>query len=115
MGHVEGMLVSYNLELAWERSTAPMNPETAYGTKIRPTLIFFATNVASERDPFPKGSQLVIVEFSFKLQNSTFDVKVEVAMVTAIRVFPTRFITDMASAIFFLKITSFFIKKNKRM
>ena len=58
----------------------------------------------------------MIVEFRFKLQNSTFHVKVEVAMVTMISVFLTRFITDLASALFFLfKITSFFVKKNKRM
>ena len=57
----------------------------------------------------------MIVEFSFKLGNSTFDVKVEVATVTAISVFLTRFITNLASAVFFLKITNFFVKKNKRM
>ena len=58
----------------------------------------------------------MIVEFSFKLQNSTFHVKVEVATVTAISVFPARFITDLASALFFLfRINSFFVKKNKRM
>ena len=58
----------------------------------------------------------MIVEFRFKLQSSTFDVKVEVATVTAIGVFVARFITDLASALFFLfRITSFFVKKNKRM
>ena len=41
--------------------------------------------------------------------------KVEVAMVTAISVFVTRFITDLAYVVFFLKTTSFFVKKNKRM
>ena len=58
----------------------------------------------------------MIMEFSFKFQNSTFDVKVEVATVTAISVFVARFITDLASALFFLfRINSFFVKKNKRM
>ena len=53
----------------------------------------------------------MIVEFSFKLGNSTFDVKVEVATVTAISVFPARFITDLASALFFLfRINSFFVQ-----
>ena len=116
MGDVEGMLVTYNLESAWERSAASMNKNTACGTKIGPTLVFFAAYVASECDPLPTGSQWVIVEFSFKLGNSTFDVKVEVATVTAIGVFRARFITDLASALFFLfRINSFFVKKNKRM
>ena len=58
----------------------------------------------------------MIVEFGFKLGNSTFDVKIEVATVTAIGVFRARFITDLASALFFLfRINSFFVKKNKRM
>ena len=92
-----------------------MNPKTACGTQIRHTLAFFVVNVASECDCLANGSQWVIVEFGFKLQNSIFDVKVEVVMVSAISVFVTRFITDSACAIFFLKITSFFIKKNKRM
>ena len=115
MGDVEGMLMTYNLESARERSAASMNKNTACGTKIGPTLVFFAAYVASECDPLPTGSQLVIVEFSFKFQNSTFHVKVEVATVTAISVFLTRFITNLASAVFFLKITNFFVKKNKRM
>ena len=56
------------------------------------------------------------MEFSFKFQNSTFDVKVEVTTVTAISVFLTRFITDLASAVCFLfRINSFFVKKIKRM
>ena len=50
MGDVEGMLVMYNLESAWERSAASMNPKTACGTQIGHTLAFFATNVTSERD-----------------------------------------------------------------
>ena len=111
MGDVEGMLVMYNLESAWERSATSMNPKTACGH----TPAFFAANVASEYDCLANESQWVIVEFGFKLQNNTFDVKVEVAMVTAISVFVTRFITNLACAIFFLKITSFFVKKNKRM
>ena len=115
MGDVEGMLVMYNLESAWERSATSMNPKTACGTQIGHTLAFYAANVASECDCLANGSQWVIVEFGFKLQNNTFDVKVEVAMVTAISVFVTRFITNLACAIFFLKITSFFVKKNKRM
>ena len=115
MGDVEGMLVMYNLESAWERSATSMNPKTACGTQIGHTLAFFATNVASECDCLANESQWVIVKFGFKLQNNTFDVKVEVAMVTAINVFVTRFITNLACAIFFLKITSFFVKKNKRM
>ena len=57
----------------------------------------------------------VIVEFNFKLQNSAFDVKVEVTMVTTISVFKARFFTDLVATVFFLKITSFFVKKNKRM
>ena len=58
----------------------------------------------------------MIVEFSFKFQNSTFHVKVEATTVTAISVFFARFITDLASALFFLfRITSFFVKKIKRM
>ena len=107
MGDVEGMLVMYNLESAWERSAASMNPKTACGH----TPAFFAANVASEYDCLANGSQWVIVEFGFKLQNNT----VEVAMVTSISVFVTRFITNLACAIFFLKITGFFVKKNKRM
>ena len=110
------MLVTYNLEPAWERSTSSMNPKSAWETHIGSTVTFFATNVASECDPLAKRSQWVIVEFRFKLQNSTFDVKVEVATVTAISVFVARFITDLASALFFLfRINSFFVKKNKRM
>ena len=108
MGDVEGMLVTYNLESAWERSASSMNKNTACGTKIGPTLVFFAAYIASECDPLPTGSQWVIVEFSFKLGNNTFDVKVEVATVTAIGVFPARFITDLTSALFFLKITNIF-------
>ena len=50
MGYVKGMLVTYDLEPAWERSVASMNLETAYGTLIGHTLVFFATNVASECD-----------------------------------------------------------------
>ncbi|KAL0006690.1 hypothetical protein SO802_008192 [Lithocarpus litseifolius] len=115
MGDVEAMLVMYNLESAWERSAASMNPKTACGTQIGHTLAFFVANVASERDCLANGSQWVIVEFSFKLQNSTFDVKIEVTMVTVISVFIMRFITDLACDVFFLKITSFFVKKNKRM
>ena len=107
--------MTYNLEPAWERSASSVNKKTACGTKIGPTLVFFAANVASERDPPPKGSQWVVMEFSFKLGNSTFDVKVEVATVTAIGVFVARFITDLTSALFFLKITNIFVKKNKRM
>ena len=57
----------------------------------------------------------MIVELSFKLQNSTFDVNVEVAMITPIGVFIVRFITDLAFALFFLKITCFFVKNNERM
>ncbi|KAM3752499.1 hypothetical protein ACB098_03G023600 [Castanea mollissima] len=115
MGDVEGMLVTYNLESAWERSATSMNKKTACGTKIGSALVFFAAYVASERNPLPTGSQWVVVEFNFKLQNNTFDVNVEVATVTAIGVFFPRFITNLASALFFLKRTSFFVKKNKRM
>ena len=114
MGDVEGMLVTYDLEPAWERSASSVNKKTACCTKIGPTLVFFAANAASERDPPPKGSQWVVMEFSFK--NNTIDVEVEVATVTAIGVFVARFITNLASALFFLfRINSFFVKKNKRM
>ena len=57
----------------------------------------------------------MIVEFGFHLCNDTFDVKVEVTTITTISVFLTRFITDLASALFFLKITRFLVKKNKMM
>ncbi|KAK7859069.1 peroxidase 5, partial [Quercus suber] len=80
MGEVEGVSVTYNFDFARERSTSSMNTKTAWETHIGSTLAFFAANVTSERDPPPKGSQWVIVEFSFKLQNSTFHVKVEVAI-----------------------------------
>ena len=50
MGDVEGMLVTYNLESAWERTAASMNPETTCGTQIGHNLAFFAANVASECD-----------------------------------------------------------------
>ena len=50
MGDVEGMPVTYNLESAWEKTAASMNPETACGTMIGHTLVFFAANVASECD-----------------------------------------------------------------
>ena len=114
MGEVEWVSVTYNFDSAWEKTAASMNPETACGTMIGHTLVFFAANVASERDPPPKGSQWVVMEFSFK--NNTIDVKVEVATLLAISVFPARFITDLASALFFLfRINSFFVKKNKRM
>ncbi|KAM4118987.1 hypothetical protein ACJW30_03G025200 [Castanea mollissima] len=116
MGEVERVSMTHNFDSARERSASSMNTKTAWETHIGSTLAFFTTNVASERDPPPKGSQWVIVEFSFKLQNSTFHVKVEVATVTAIGVFFPRFITDLASALFFLfRINSFFVKKNKRM
>ena len=116
MGDVEWVSVTHNFDSERERSASSMNTKTAWDTHIGTTLAFFAANVASERDPPPKGSQLVIVEFSFMFQNSTFHVKVEVATVTAISVFVARFITDLASALFFLfRINSFFVKKNKRM
>ena len=50
IGDVKGMLVMYGLEPAWERSAASMNLETACGTLIGHTLVFFATNIASECD-----------------------------------------------------------------
>ena len=116
MGEVERVSVTHNFDSARERNASSMNTKTAWETHNRSILAFFATNVASERNPPPKGSQWVIVEFSFKFQNSTFHVKVEVATVTAISVFVARFITDLASALFFLfRINSFFVKKNKRM
>ena len=115
MGEVERVSVTHNFDSAWERSASSMNTKTAWDTHIGSILAFFAANVASERDPPPKGSQLVIVEFSFKFQNSTFHVKVEVTTITTISVFLTRFIIDLASALFFLKITRFLVKKNKMM
>ena len=86
MGEVERVSVTHNFDSARERSASSMNTKTAWDTHIGTTLAFFAANVASERDPPPKGSQWVIVEFGFKFQNSTFHVKVEVATVTAISV-----------------------------
>ena len=55
MGEVEEVLVTYNFESAWQRSTTIMNPETTQGTLIRYTLDFFGTKVTSERNPLPKG------------------------------------------------------------
>uniref|UniRef100_A0A2N9EVI6 mitogen-activated protein kinase kinase kinase n=1 Tax=Fagus sylvatica TaxID=28930 RepID=A0A2N9EVI6_FAGSY len=51
MGEVEGVLVTYSFHSAWVmKSTSSMNPETAWETHIWHTLVFFATNVTSERD-----------------------------------------------------------------
>ena len=50
MGEVEWVSVTYNLESAWERTAASMNPETACGTMIGHTPVFFTANVASECD-----------------------------------------------------------------
>ena len=50
MGEVEWVSVTYNFDSAWEKTAASMNPETACGTMIGHTLVFFAANVASECD-----------------------------------------------------------------
>ena len=65
MGEVEGVLVTYNFHSAWVTSASSMNQETARATQIGSTLVFFATNVASERDRLAKESQWVVMEFSF--------------------------------------------------
>ena len=67
MGDVERVLVTYNFESTWEISTLSMNRETAWITQIGHTFVFFyATKVASERDPLPNGCQWMVVEFSFQ-------------------------------------------------
>ena len=57
MDEVEGVIVSYNFESAWDRiSASSMNEETICVTHIGHSFIFFATKVASEHHPFPNGS-----------------------------------------------------------
>ena len=51
MDKVEGVLVTQNFESARQRSTSCMNPKNAWATQIGGTLAFFATEVASERNP----------------------------------------------------------------
>ena len=65
MDEEEGVLVMYNFDSAWERTTSSMNPKTAWGTLIRHTLAFFATKVACECDELAKGNQWVVMEFGF--------------------------------------------------
>ena len=64
MDEVEGVIVPYDFESAWEISTSSMNSETTWVTHIRHTFVFFATKVASERHPLPNGSQWVVMDFS---------------------------------------------------
>ena len=65
MDEVEGVIVPYDFESAWDRiSTSSMNEETTWVTHIGHTFVFFATKVASEPHPLPNGSQWVVVDFS---------------------------------------------------
>ena len=65
MDEVEGVIVPYDFESAWEISTSSMNQETTWVTHIGHTFVFFATKVASERHPLPNGYQWVFIDFSF--------------------------------------------------
>ena len=65
MDEVEGVIVPYDFESAWEISTSSMNSETTRVTHIGHTFVFFATKVASERNPLTKeGQWVVVVDFS---------------------------------------------------
>ena len=118
MDEVEGVLVTYNFDYAWVRSTSFMYPKTALATQIRHSLAFFATSVTSECHPLPNEAQRVVVEFSFHggRWNSTCAMKVKFATKTTITKFQTNsFIAEFTISICFIIIIVGIVKENKRM